>query len=398
MGPRQDIIDIFSSYILIAAERFNGWCTDPRLKQSMARALAQSSDADASKHVWALYWHHHWPEHRLAKGHLTTYLQEAAFWTAKKLSTQFDLQQMGFGDCFQVTFTKLDKLLDSFQSNRGANLESFAKVFFRSTIKNELRRLHDVDLCSDWLLLRKTSRKRLLEALQNTGLGSQAIEQYRLAWMCFKHLYGEYQADGIQQLPKPSPEIWQAMTELYNRERVSQLMTPGLTISTHELEQWLEDCIRHLRAYSRTSAQSLNAPIPGTESGELQDNLAADELTPFEQVVAIAEQTQRRERHDQLGLVLTDSITTLGADDQKLLQLYYCDQFTQQKIAEQLKIKQYAVSRKIKRVRKKLLDHLLNWSSSQTIVALTTSDIETAAEHLELWLRNYFESPDSEDA
>ena len=398
MGPRQDIIDVFSSYILIEAERFNGWCTDPRLKQSMARALAQSSDPDASKHVWALYWHHHWPQHRLAKGHLAAYLQEAAFWTAKKLSTQFDLQRMSFGDCFQVTFTKIDKLLDSFQSNRGANLESFAKVFFRSTIKNELRRLHDVDLCSDWLLLRKTSRKRLLEALQNAGLGSQAIEQYKLAWMCFKHLYGECQADGMQQLPKPSPEIWQAMTELYNREKVSQLMTLGVTIASHELEHWLEDCIRHLRAYSRTSAQSLNAPIPGTESGELQDNLAADELTPFDQIVAIAEQTQRQERHHQLGQVLTDSIATLSDDEQKLLRLYYSGQFTQQNIADQLSIKQYAVSRKIKRVRKKLLDQLLTWRSSQTTVTLAASDIELAAEQLELWLRNYFEPPDSDGA
>lgn len=398
MGPRQNIIDVFSSYILIEADRFNGWCTDPRLKQSMAKAIAQSSDPDASKHVWALYWHHHLPKHRFAKGHLVAYLQEAAFWTAEKLITQFAVQQMRFGDCFQVEFLKLDKLLDSFQADRGANLETFAKVFFRSTIKNELRRLHDVDLCSDWLLLRKTSRKRFLEALQNAGLGSQAIEQYRFAWVCFKHLYGEYQADGMQQLPKPSSELWQSMTELYNRERGSQLMTPGSAVAPHELEQWLEDCISYLRAYSRSSAQSLNVPIPGTDSGQLQDNLAADELTPFEQVLVRAEQAQRQERHYQLGQVLTDGIGNLGTDEQKLLQLYYSGQFTQQIIADQLDIKQYAVSRKIKRVRKKLLDQLLAWSASQTAVTLAPSDIEAATEYLELWLRNYFEPPDSDGA
>ncbi|MBE9068654.1 sigma-70 family RNA polymerase sigma factor [Leptolyngbya cf. ectocarpi LEGE 11479] len=396
MRPRQDLITIFSSYILIETDRFSQWLTDPRLKQSQIKAFAQSSDTDRSKHVWAIYWHQLWPTHRLAQGHLLAYLQEAAYWSAQKLTSRFTFDRLTFGDCFQIAFLKLDKLLSSFQSDRGASLESFAKHFFGSTIRNELRRLHVADLCGDWLLLRKTSKKRFIESLQMAGLSKQIIEQYRLAWVCFKHLYGDYQADGIQQLPKPSDETWQAIAVLYNQEKLTQLTSPGPTISAHDLDTWLTDCIGYLRKALNPPTTSLNAPIPGSEAGQLQDNLQTDELTPLENLVQIAEKNLQKNQQHQLRQVVENCISTLPATDQSLLQLYYGGQFTQQQIAAQLNIKQYAVSRKLTRLRKTLLDELIAWRQQELGGDSTDVDIKTKSDYLELWLNDYFEPPQSD--
>ncbi len=58
--------------------------------------------------------------------------------------------------------------------------------YHKSIIKDTLRQRQEADICTDWALLHKLSRKRLLESLQNAGFKSPTIESYILAWECFQ--------------------------------------------------------------------------------------------------------------------------------------------------------------------------------------------------------------------
>ena len=393
MRYRQDVRDIFSTYIQFESEQFRGWLPEPRLRRSIEKCLAETSDEQLSKHFWALYWYQHWcgQTHRLALMHLGAHLQEAGYWAAYKLTSRFELKQFSLADCFQVAFTKLEKGLSSFQPDRGTTLESFVKLFFSSTITNELRRTQELDPCSDWSLLRKTSRVKLLEALQAAGLSNQSIEQHRLAWQCFKHLYAQSQATGTQQLSAPNRDTWMKIASLYNQERLSQLTFPSQTVTAEQLASWLLDCSGWIRAYLKPSVTSLNTPIPGNESFELQDRLPADELSPVEQLLEHYEQLSRQDQQIHLRQFLENSLNCLDKAERSLLQLYYKENLTQQKIAKQLNIKQYTVSRKLTGLRKKLLNALVDWCEQTADWHCTPADIEQAAEVLELWLQEYFD-------
>lgn len=395
MRPRQDIVSIFSTYLQCEADGFKGWLQDPRLRESVTHCLAQGINENTGKHDWALYWHQNWRNqtHRLAFSHLGAYLQEAGYWAAYKF-TRFQLKHTSFADCFQIAFTRFEQGLNSFQPGRGKTLESFAKLFFASTIRNELRRIQEVDACSDWALLRKTSRKRFVESLKNEGLDRQALEEYRLAWMCFQHLYAQQQETGTQQLTTPDDATWQKIAHLYNQERFNHLAHPSMTATAELVEDWLKKAANWIRNRSSPAVKSLNAIVPGMDSGEMQDRLQAQELTPMDKLVEQLEQNSRQAQQQQLRQFLEDRMSGLNAEEQQLVQLYYEGELTQQQIAQQLGLKQYKISRQLTRIRKKLLDALVVWSQDQEGITPTPENIEIAASLLEDWLHDYFEPAD----
>jgi hypothetical protein len=85
MLPRQDPIEIFSTFIQFDYDRFGGWATDTRLRRSMRQSLKNISTENADS-FWALYWHQIWQQQptTLAREHLAAYLQEVCFWSATK--------------------------------------------------------------------------------------------------------------------------------------------------------------------------------------------------------------------------------------------------------------------------------------------------------------------------
>ncbi|MEO0986603.1 MAG: sigma-70 family RNA polymerase sigma factor [Cyanobacteria bacterium J06639_14] len=368
--------------------------------------MAEVSDSQLSKHFWALYWHQHWHQktHRLALMHLGAHLQEAGYWAAYKFTSRFKLRQFSLADCFQIAFIKLEKGLDSFQPDRGTTLESFAKLFFTSTVTNELRRAQELEPCSDWLLLRKISSRKFVEALQTVGLDNESIEQRRLAWMCFKRLYAQHKEESTQKLPPPNRATWNAITDLYNQERLNHLTSPGPTVTAEQLAKWLTECIGPIRTYLKPPIASLNALIPGSETSELQDYLATEDLAPMEYLLNEQAATSRHEQQRHLRQFLAKSLSSLDASERSLLQLYYKDHLTQQQIAKTLDIKQYAVSRKLARLRQKLLDRLIDWCQETEDVEWTPDNeptphnIEQAAAILELWLQEYFDPIEPETA
>ncbi|MGB3654350.1 MAG: hypothetical protein WBA41_24510 [Rivularia sp. (in: cyanobacteria)] len=130
-----------------------------------------------------------------------------------------------------------------------------------------MRQQKEVEISSDWRLLRKLTQKRLVESLENAGL-NKAIDAYVLAWKCYQALYAPRQEKATRKLARPSDEVWDNIAKLYNRDRnQSQPECNGTTI-----EKWLVATAKATRAYLYPNMASLNATT-GDNSGEFQDML-----------------------------------------------------------------------------------------------------------------------------
>lgn len=393
MRPRQNLIEIFSTFLQFEHDRFDSWIADPRLRRSMDKRLEQGSQHLGSKDFWVLYWHKRWQSQSqpLPQLHLTAYLQETCYYTARKLALRFSLQQYGVADCFQMAIAEVEKVLNGFDPERSSAFDAFARMTFSSIIINLLRRRREIDICTDWLLLRKLSRKQLLESLSHAGLSAEMIEQRRLAWMCFNQLYALSAEGSTQKLSAPDAATWAAIAHLYNQERTGQLRVPGPAIEAKTAEQWMLTCSKQARAYLYPNVASLNVPKPGYDSGELQDALVeAAPPTLVDQMVVQEELETRQHQCGQVSQVLQTAIAALDAEEQELLGLYYRQGLTQQQIAETLAAKQYTVSRRLTRARKTLLTALSQWSQTQFGVKLSTAHIEKMSGILEEWLQGQY--------
>lgn len=406
MRPRQSLIELFSTFLEFDFDRFQGWSADSRLRRSMERCLTQLMDQSAicesSDGYWALYWHKilqaDLPEAnpikgQLARGHLTAYVQEPCYWVAQKTVTSFSSIQYSLADLFQMAIAQVDKVLKGFSAQQGFSLKNYASVTLSNLIREGLRQRQEVDICTDWALLRKLSQKRLVEALQTVGLATETIASYVLAWSCFKTLYVPKQATGSQKLTKPERETWEAITQLYNQERISQSLAAATPDS---LEKWLATCAKAARAYLYPSLMSINTPKPGQDAGEFLDDLAETTHTAslLTDLIAEEEVQQRKDQQSQISSLLINAIQQLDEQSQHLIQLYYREGLTQQQMAERMEMKQYTVSRRLAKARESLLIMLAKWSQVTLHITPTSDVLNHTSTALEEWLKTHYSHPD----
>jgi RNA polymerase sigma factor (sigma-70 family) len=394
MLPRHDTVQIFSTFIQFDGDRFGGWATDTHLRRSMRQSLDNIS-TDNSANFWALYWHQIWQQQPtgLAREHLAAYLQEVCFWSATKTITGFNSSQYSVADCFQVAIARIDKVLKGFDRERGFNLKSYASITFANLIRELLRQKKEVDICSDWSLLRKLSQKRMIEALVNAGLAHETIERYVLAWNCLKTIYVPERSSSTRKLPKPEAETWLAIANLYNQERHTQLEQSTAAATCEDLEKWLSICVRAVRSYLFPNVTSINQPKLGYDTGEIADSLVGEvNESLLVEMIAREEIEQRSQQHTDINQFLTATIEQLKPEEQKILELYYALGLKQSEIAQELNTKQYSVSRKLSRVRKELLLALAQWSQSTMHISLTSDILDNISSLLEEWLANYYDS------
>jgi RNA polymerase sigma factor (sigma-70 family) len=393
MLPRYDTVQIFSSFIQFDGDRFSGWAIDSRLRRNMKQSLDNTS-TDNSTIFWALYWHQVWQQQpkSLAREHLAAYLQEVCFWSATKTIAGFNSSQYSVADCFQVAIARIDKVLKGFDRERGFNLKSYASITFANLIRELLRQKKEIDICSDWSLLRKLSQKRMIEALVNAGLAHETIERYVLAWNCLKTIYVPERSSSTRKLSKPDAETWLAIANLYDRERHTQLKQPTAAASSENLEQWLMICVRAVRSYLFPNVTSINQPRLGYETGEIVDSLVGANESLLVEMIAREEIEQRSQQHTDINQFLSATIERLKPEEQKLLKLYYALGLNQSEIARELDTKQYSISRKLSKVRKELLLALAQWSQSTMHISLTSDILDNISSLLEEWLANYYDS------
>ncbi len=399
MRPRQSLTELFAAFLEFDHDRCQNWAMDPRLRRNMERCLAQTADQPDT--FWALHWHKVWQADtsnelrtRLAREHLTAYVQEPCYWVAHKTASSFSSHQYSLADLFQMAIAQIDKVLRGFNNQQGFNFKNYASVTLHNLVRESLRQRQEVDICSDWALLRKLSQKRLVEALQTVGLAAETIASYVLAWSCFKALYVPQQATQSQRLSKPEPETWEAIAQLYNQERLNQSGLAAAT--TQHLEKWLAVCAKSARAYLYPSLLSINTPKPGQDSGEFIDDLAETSQTTslLGDLIEAEEVAQRQAQQQQIGTVLLEAIAQLDAESQQLIQCYYRDGLTQQQMAERTGMKQYTVSRRLTKARETLLKRLAQWSQAELHKTPTSDVLNAMSAVLEEWLKTHYHHPD----
>lgn len=394
MLPRQETVKIFSTFIQFDYDRFGSWATDNRLRRSMRQCL-DKIPTESSENFWALYWHQIWLEQPkgMAREHLAAYLQEICFWSSTKTISGFSSTQYTVPDCFQVAISGIDKVLKGFDRERGFNLKSYASITFGNLIRELLRQKREIDICSDWSLLRKLSQKRTTQALAGAGLDAEVVESYVLAWNCFKTIYVPDRANSTRKLPKPEPETWIAIANLYNKERQTQLSIAGDPATPETMEKWMLACVKAARSYLFPNVTSINQPKPGYDSGEIVDSIVGEvDDSLLTDMIADEEAQQRSQKQADINQFLTTTIQGLKPEEQKLLELYYSLELKQAEIAKELNTQQYTISRKLSRARKTLLKALAQWTESTMHISLTSDILNNISSLLEEWLAGYYGS------
>lgn len=392
MRPRQDTLETFSTFLQFEGDRATHWAIDARLRRSMQQCLQRTPQSSAN--FWALYWFKLWHESETPQavpfGHLSAYLQETCYWTAQKTLLNFAAVQYTLPDCFQVAIAKVEKVLQNFNPQQGFNLQNYASAIFSSAIRDTLRQRQEVDISTNWALLRKVSQKRLTEALQNSGLSEETIAAYILAWNCFKSLYVPTQATGTRKLPRPDDETWSAIAALYNVDR-RQISAPEAEPAV--LEKWLIACANAARNYLNPTLVSINTPKPGQETGELLDDVPeSPKESLLAELIAEEEVQERKDQQSEVNQVLKGAIADLDPELQAILQLYYAENCTQQQMAERLNIKQYTISRRLAKARELLVKKLAVWSQETLHISLTPALLQSMSTVLDDWLAQHYKS------
>ncbi|OUL34019.1 sigma-70 family RNA polymerase sigma factor [Nostoc sp. 106C] len=402
MRTRLEITEIFSTFAQLEADRFSKWLTDARLRRSMQNSLAeiaktQDSANKFTDNFWSLYWYKIWRSNpqlsNLAKAHLSAYLQETCYWAAQRAIAKFAVFQHGLSDYFQMGIAELETILEAYNPDKSTSLKTYASIAFPSRLKDMLRQRKEADICTNWGLLRKVSKKVVLEALQNAGLTPTQIGQYRLAWTCFRMLYLQNQPGGIQKLPEPDRQLWENVINLYNSERHSQLAFPTSECNSVVIEEWLTKTSIYVRNYLYPSVASLYVNNQDDDSNQELDIKDPASESLIADILAEEEVQNRRNQISQMNDVLLSALKMLDSQSQKILELYYQQGMTQQQIIQELKISQPTVSRRLLKGRESLLEALITWSQKAENISVNSNQIKDMSAALEEWLRiNYAKS------
>lgn len=387
MKPRQGVVDTFSTFIRLDENDFLGWLADPKLRRSMERCLQQKEQRE-SESFWAVYWHKCWltQGNSLANLHLAAYLQEVCYWNAKKIATNFGSKQ-SIADLFQTAIASLPKVLKGFNNQLSSNLKGYADLSFSNLIKDTLRKNQEVNVCSDWSLLHRLSQKALVESLQLAGFSDNLIAAYVLVWNCFRELTAPGRTKATRKLAKPDAATWEAIAKLYNTQRLTQLGAGSKEATPESICKWMLESASAARAFELPTVVSANIPEPGQETGEIMDNFPAASESLLNDLVAEEDDQTRQSQKQQLSEVLNQAITQLDPQVQTLLNTYYGKNLTQQQIAKELGLKQYAISRKIASARSALLRALVKWSQETLHFPVTSEVLDSMDVVLEEWLK-----------
>lgn len=387
MYPRTEIVQMFSTFVELEAGKFSKWLTDRKLHKSIQNCLNCSPQTLTQESFWALYWHKHLllKSNNLAKMHMLAYLQESCYHVSQRMASLLQNSQYGIADYFQIANAEVETILKDFDSKKSSSLKVYFTMAIKSRLRDILRQQKEADICSNWALLRKVSKKLFLEAHYNAGLSAQQTLQYHLAWACFKQLYVQNQPGGTASLPEPTAQLWQQIANLYNNS-CHQLAenTPFGTAET--IENWLNQSVVYIRAYQHPSFKSLDT-FKLDDDSPILDLPDPDSDSVIADIITAEDLRERQNQIAQMFNVLSKALQSLDVKSQEILKLYYQQELTQQQIVQQVQMSQPTVSRKLVKGREFLLKALVKWSQdmNKTVTPNQIKDISVA---LEEWLTN----------
>ena len=402
MHPRTNVLDSFSTFIQFADDRFELWASDRRLVQSMekqlARATLRTDRLDQQEDFWSQYWHQVWQRSpstdRIgAVRHLCAYLQEPCYWASENVSGRFETVHCTLADGFQLAIAHLERILKGYNPNYGSCLKIYARNAFGNVIRDQLRQSHDVNICSDWGLLRRLSQTQLKQSLLAAGFID--IKPTVLVWQCFKAICIPNPQRSVRRLSPPSADQLIQIAERYNQQRC-QLSPVPPRIDTGTIVVKLTQSTKAARAYLAPTVVSLNQSQDEDGYEPLDALCLHTDATPIERLLTAEAYSERQQSWQQLANVLEEAILALDPPSQTLLTLYYQQTWTQQDIAEQLNLKQYQVSRKLNRIRQVLLLRMAQWSQETLHIDMGSTVLASVNEAIHEWLQQHYRPERSE--
>lgn len=419
MQPRKDLIASFSSFLQFQSDRSAGWVVDARLRRSMQTQTAQETTGQEttqetaqetgqarSEDFWAIYWHRAWQtsqpasnptlRQRLALGHLSAYLQETCYWSVHRTIPQVSSSQVSFSDCFQGVIAEVPRLLRAFDSSQRPSLKTYANTAFCNILRSNLRQQREIDLCSEWSLLLKLSRRLLAETLQQAGLSATQQQESLLAWSCFMAAYPPSRGAQGRTCAGPDAETWAAIVAQYNQQasQPGNPSDPGLKadVTAETLETWLKQMANQVRRYLYPGTQSLNVAAGDGDDDWQVDLPDVQRESPLGELISQEEADDRKAQLSAMQAFLQGAIGQLDDMGQQLLKLYYQDNLTQQQMAKILGVQQYTVSRKLAKARENLLLALSRWSQETLHISLSSTVVKSISTLLEDWLQSHYRS------
>jgi RNA polymerase sigma factor (sigma-70 family) len=389
---RNTVTEMFSTFLRLEAGRFGDWIPDAKLRRNMQACLERYPGELHSEEFWVKYWHRLWKEQTpepadLARMHLFAYLQEPMYWAAAQMLKKITSTQRHLEDYFQDSTHYLQTVLKKFDPKWG-ELKGFAGTVLLNSLRADVRRRGEASLCTVWALLRKVAKKRLVEAVGQEGFSKLLIDQYVLAWKCFKEAYVPVQLGGTRRLVELTPEQWEEIANLYNQERLN-LVPPPPACTAIAIKQWLIRLEGIVRAYLYPTTRSLAVPTDGDSSSEI--DIPDRQGSPIDAWLEIEDGWSRQEQQTQAYQVLMTTLDSLDPEWKLVLKLYYCENLTLQKIAANLE-KPYAwVQRRVARSQKRLLEALVEWgqtveSRGEVNIPLDSDQVKHKGAVLEEWL------------
>ncbi|MBD2327530.1 sigma-70 family RNA polymerase sigma factor [Alkalinema sp. FACHB-956] len=419
MQPRKDLIASFSSFLQFQSDRAAGWVVDARLRRSMQNQVTQDAPQEVtptrSDEFWATYWHRVWQtsetpqtpalRQRLALGHLSAYLQETCYWSVHRTIPHVSSTQVSFSDCFQGVIAEVPRLLRAFDSSQRPSLKTYANTAFCNILRSNLRQQREIDLCSEWSLLLKLSRRLLVETLSQAGLSSRQQQDYLLAWTCFMAAYPPSRSTQGRTCTGPDAETWAEIVAQYHQQYHQQAaternsgaspeQTPAVEtdVTAEILETWLKQMANQVRRYLYPATQSLNVAAGDGEEDWQVDLPDVQRDSPMGELISQEEADDRTAQLVAMQTFLQGAIGQLDDVGQQLLKLYYQDNLTQQQMAKVLGIQQYTVSRKLAKARETLLLALSRWSQETLHISLSSTVVKSMSTLLEDWLQLHYRS------
>jgi RNA polymerase sigma factor (sigma-70 family) len=389
MQQRTTVLEIFSTFIQFVEDRFDCWMSDSRLHQGMKEQLAQGDHASQPDGFWTLYWYKLWQSkaHERAAGHLSAYLQEPCYWATQSISQRFTHVPWTLADGFQSAIAHTDRILKGYRPDHGSNLNAYARSAFSNLMRDQLRQHQDINICSDWGLLRRLSQAQLQRSLW--AAGSHKTEPHILVWQCFKAIYTPDPRRSVRALSPPHLEQFAQMTERYNQLRL-QFSPPLPQLEIEALVDSLDYSIQATRTHLTPAFISLDQPQFDPDSKTPLDDLSSDD-TPMDLLLAAEAYAEQQQRIQQIEAVLKEAISRLTPADQRLLRLYYQKALTQTEIAQELQIQQYQISRQLSRVRQRLLGTIARWSQETLHISVNSAVLKSMSDVIHEWLQRHYQ-------
>jgi RNA polymerase sigma factor (sigma-70 family) len=394
MRQRTDLIEIFSTFLQFEGDRPQGWTIDPRLNRNITRSV--QLEPRGGEDFWAAHWLKQYaqqanstnPALHSAIGHLSAYLQETCFWAVNRVMPRVGSIQMKLSDCFQAAISDVPKLLAAFDTSKPTGLKAYANTVFSNGLRDCLRQRREIDFCSEWGLLQKISRKRLLDALTANNFDQKLCDRYYVAWKALTTHHCSEKSPKLRSIAAPDAETWQFIEQSYNKERKE---FPHLTTATaKEIEKWLLDAAKKVRSYLYPAVSSLNVKKGDDTEADWESDLVGNDVEPMMYLEEQETRAERQTQQQQMVAVLHAAIAKLDEPASQLLTLYYQDRATQQSIAQQLNLPQYTISRKLTKTRETLLKEILAWGQTTLHIQPTSNVIAAISPLLEEWLESFY--------